>query len=397
MAICKKLVYSVSLLSSRKIDPHAYLLLDVVRYLACVSVFVGHFLFIFIVRIYGLERTFYNPNVLVSAGYFFSHAIAVMLFFVLSGFLIGSQVFTEIHATQRFDLWAYLKKRVLRIVPPLYFAVLLTLIVCMIIRGLHLFGSASYFLTDDLYVLTPQASLTWLAVLKVFLLVPGGTELNMDMALWSLSYEFYYYALFALVFVVCVNQSCRQFMYLALYVCLLPLLFLCLDHKYLFVYFKVLVLGLVWLSGVGIAYLYLRHKPMLSSRMSLVISAFVFVFIYPFSWHLGDIGVELCGGVVVSFLMLFLVNFKFKQAPSRILRMLARGSFYTYTLYLIHFPLMLLAFSLLGARILNFDLMDFAILFVVLFVVINVLSYYLARILENREFWLRLLRKFHRS
>ena len=74
-------------------------MLDVVRYLACVSVFIGHFLFIFIVRIYGLEGTFYHPNVLVGAGYFFSHAIAVMVFFVLSGFLIGAQVFSEVHVT----------------------------------------------------------------------------------------------------------------------------------------------------------------------------------------------------------------------------------------------------------------------------------------------------------
>jgi peptidoglycan/LPS O-acetylase OafA/YrhL len=373
-------------------DPHAYLLLDVVRYLACVSVFVGHFLFIFIVRIYGLDRTFYHPNVVVSAGYFFSHAIAVMVFFVMSGFLIGSQVFSEVHATQRFDVWAYLKKRILRIVPPLYFAVVLTLIVCVVIRGLHLFGSESYFLTDDLYVLTPKASLTVLEVLKVLLLVPGDTELNMDMALWSLSYEFYYYALFAMVFVVYVNKSRKQLMCLSGYVLLLPLLFMCLNHQYIVMYLKVWALGLVWLWGVGIAYVYLTHKRVLSPRLSLIISGLVFIGIYPFAWHLGDVGVELCGGVVAGFLMLFLVNFKFKKTPPRILRTLARGSFYTYTLYLVHFPLMLLAFSLLGTRILTFNWVDFTILFLVLFVVINVLSCYLARALENRDFWLKLFR-----
>lgn len=388
----------MNILPHRKMDAHAYLLLDVVRYLACVSVFFGHFLFIFIVRIYGLGGTFYNHDAWIGAGYFFSHAIGVMLFFVLSGFLIASQVFSEVQMTQRFDLLAYLKKRMLRILPPLYFALLLTLIVYVIVRGLHLFGSESYFLTQDLYVLVPKASLPGFDVLKVLLLLPGDTEINMNKPLWSLSYEFYYYLLFALIFVVFVNKSRKQAMSLALYLFVLPLLFVCWHHQYFFMYLKVWALGLVWLSGVGIAYLYVKHKRLLNPRVSLLIAAFVLIFVYPFSLFSGsDIIIELCGGVVASFFMLFLLNVKFKKAPPRVLQILARGSFYTYTLYLIHFPLMLLAFSLLGTRVLHFDFMDFSLFFLVLFLVISVLSYYLAQVLENREFWLRLFRGDHTS
>jgi hypothetical protein len=61
----------ISVVLSRKVETHSYMLLDVARYLACISVFIGHFFFIFIVRVYGLRGTYYSQNVYIGAAYFF--------------------------------------------------------------------------------------------------------------------------------------------------------------------------------------------------------------------------------------------------------------------------------------------------------------------------------------
>jgi peptidoglycan/LPS O-acetylase OafA/YrhL len=118
-----------------------------------------------------------------------------MVFFVLSSFLIGYKAFHEVEATRRFDLKDYLEKRVLRIIPPLYFALVLLLLIYALIKFFHLFGVPSYRLPQDLYVLTERASVTWQMMLKCILLVPGDTDIPMNVALWSLSYEVLYKAI----------------------------------------------------------------------------------------------------------------------------------------------------------------------------------------------------------
>ena len=183
-----------------------------------------------------------------------------------------------------------------------------------------------------------------------------------------------------------VNKNFKQMAYLSLYVILLPLVFLWINPRaYAPMFAEVLILALVWVLGVYIAYLYLFHKRMPSQSVNLLMLFFVFVFIYPFATQQGDIVVELVGGIVAGFLILYLVNFKFKKPPAKILRLLARGSFFTYTFYLIHFPILLLTFSCLGERLLAFHWSEFLGLAVGLFLGITVISYYLAKVLENRD------------
>jgi peptidoglycan/LPS O-acetylase OafA/YrhL len=382
----------MALLLHRKLEPHAYLLLDVARYLACLSVFFGHFLFLFVVRIYGLDHTYYNINGFVGAFYFFSHAIGVMVFFVLSGFLIGYKALAEVHVSQRFDLKDYLQRRVFRIIPPLYCSLVFMLFVLGVIKFFHLFGSESYFLTGDEYNLVTKAKVDVGVILKVLFLVPGNTQVPTNVALWSLSYEFYYYLLFAFILVAVVNKNFKQMFYVSSYVIFLPLIFCLVHHAYIPLFVKVFKLSVVWWAGVLIAYLYLTHRSMLQPLVCFGLALGLFIFVYPLMTRMGDVPLELVGGLVATFLIMGLVNFKFTRAPVKILQKLAQGSFYTYTFYLFHFPLMLLVFSLLGPRILHFHWLAYGVLCFGLLLVTNILSYYLAQVLENRAFWVRLLK-----
>lgn len=372
---------------------HTFMLLDVARYLSCVSVFVAHFMFIFVVRLYGLNRTYYDKNMYISAFYYSAHALAVMVFFVLSGFLIGRQALQEIKLNDHFAMRDYLTKRILRIIPPLYFAILFTLMLYALIKALHLFGSQSYHLANDLYVITAKAQLTASMLLKCALLVPGDTSLSMNGALWSLSYEFYYYLFFAWVLAWVANKNLVELAYLSIYVIALPLFFMLHDPNYVAKFFEVLILGLVWLAGVGIAHLQLEQKQILSQKAIIYLGLLVLIFVYPLATHMGDVIVELSGGLFAALLIMYLVNFKFTHVPPKFLNYLARGSFYTYTLYLLNFPLMLFTFSILGREILKFRWPQYLALFIALFILANYACYYLAQSLENRKFWGMLLNK----
>jgi peptidoglycan/LPS O-acetylase OafA/YrhL len=70
--------------------------------------------------------------------------------------------------------------------------------------------------------------------------------------------------------------------------------------------------------------------------------------------------------------------------PGRLLRIFSRGSRHTYTMFLIHFPICLLALSLVGYRLLHFRIADYVALYALLFVVTTVLSYYAGGIVEDR-------------
>ena len=98
----------------RKLTTQGHILLNLIRYLACVLVFLGHFLQVFTWRIFGLENTVESDSFLVVSFFRLAPHIGVMAFFVLSGFLIAYKALIEVRDTKKFDLGDYLKKRMLR-------------------------------------------------------------------------------------------------------------------------------------------------------------------------------------------------------------------------------------------------------------------------------------------
>lgn len=127
--------------------------------------------------------------------------IAVILFFVLSGFVIHySTIKKENH---KIDLKDYFKRRFLRIYPPLIFCMILTLVLDLTGRFL---GYSIYFqhtplasininVSDSLSLKTAAGNLLMLT--KAYVPVWGTNG-----PLWSLMYEWWFYMLYPLAFIV---------------------------------------------------------------------------------------------------------------------------------------------------------------------------------------------------
>lgn len=186
--------------------------LDAIRGLAAILVLMMHTRAFFFVG----YKDALSHNFLVRCFYFFDgfgHP-AVMVFFVLSGFLISSSVFRALESNRWSWGW-YAQNRLTR----LYVVLLPALVLGAFwdLLGMRLFGlhgvygaSATYFNAVPEAVNRTATPVIWLGnlfYLQTILVPPFGS----NNPLWSLSFEFWYYVLFPLcLFAVTKAQPLRM-------------------------------------------------------------------------------------------------------------------------------------------------------------------------------------------
>jgi peptidoglycan/LPS O-acetylase OafA/YrhL len=174
--------------------------LDLLRAVAAIAVMLGHVRNLFFVD---LPEINYHRGILTGLIYYgtsFGHE-AVMVFFVLSGFLVGGTVLRGVLA-DRFQPVRYAVNRLSRLWVVLLPALLLGAVIDR--AGILVFGSRGVyggFVHNHVvqYAVSPRLAPVTMLGNTFFLqdiLVPSfGT----NSALWSLSYEFWYYVLFPLI------------------------------------------------------------------------------------------------------------------------------------------------------------------------------------------------------
>jgi peptidoglycan/LPS O-acetylase OafA/YrhL len=186
------------------IDRRASAHLDMARGLAALAVLIFHVRYRFFLDFGDLTA----PDTLAVGWYFvsaFGHD-AVMVFFVLSGFLIGSSVWRA-HRAGRWNVGEYAVNRAVRLSVVLIPGLLLTLFWDR--AGLAWFGSSPIYtgapqtFVHDFFDVAARSTPTVLAgnllYLQTILVPPFGS----NDALWSLAFEGWYYVLFPLL-VACV-------------------------------------------------------------------------------------------------------------------------------------------------------------------------------------------------
>ena len=306
--------------------------LDWVRSLAALAVVCGHARALFFQPFESVQH--HNP--VVSGLYFitgFGHT-AVMLFFVLSGLLIGSAVVGSFR-TGRFNAFRYALRRVTRLHIVLVPALLLTALWdhLGLLRGSDFYTGSpsdaivSYQVADRTGLFTALGNS---AYLQSIIVEPFGS----NSPLWSLSYEFWYYMLFpALAAVVLAKGTFRL---IALIISLATLWFIGPNLRLYF---------LIWLLGTAVAF---APRLKISEKVTFVIA-------------IVGLTIAICGArapgfgsteqdfISASGLALMLYAILPVELPlSRLGRRLADMS---YTLYLCHFPpLLFLATILVESR-----------------------------------------------
>ena len=326
-----------SIAEPRALTPAASANLDLIRALAAWAVMWGHLRADFFVDYSQLQH--HSP--LLGSIYFLTGfgTEAVLVFFVLSGFLISSAIFSR----RASGIWSWRDYTIDRS-SRLYVVLIPGLLIGMLWDTL----GSSVFASTGVYS-HPLASFGLLVVqgrLGVgtflgnlfFLQTIVCPTYGSNGPLWSLANEFWYYVLFPVALAAGLSwkqRSVREAI----------LLTILAAGVAAFVGWTILSGFLIWLSGTVLVLAY--SKWMISSRGSLVLYAFAssallaVTLVAARTGRSAVLGDNLSVGISFSIFLFALLQMSSGAVGayySRIVRLLAG---FSYTLYLLHFPLLL--------------------------------------------------------
>ena len=327
--------------SLRFVDSWASVLLDLLRAIAALLVVLEHWRNIFFVDFPpSTDRPFLwaLPYALTGAGH-----QAVVVFFLLSGFLVGGTVLRTVESG-RWDWRSYLLRRSTR----LWIVLLPALLLCFFwdSLGLHLgvapalyHGGVNNHVVDDISrLLSPRLLLANLFFLQGTYTQPFGS----DGALWSLAYEFWYYILFPLGLITFVASAARRHRLICL------ALFAATAW---FVGSRILLYFPIWLAGVLLLRIPSPRLSPAAAQLARIIAAAIYVPIFFFLAKNHRLSSVVSDYVltIFTFLLLWILltatgRHPIHSASVRSTRELAR---FSYTLYAVHTPLLIFLASLL--------------------------------------------------
>jgi len=273
---------------------------------------------------------------------------AVVVFFVLSGFLIGRTVLKDV-AMGRWSTQRYAFHRLIR----LQLVLVPALLLCWFwdATGIHLFSPSPTYLGSSGIPMLAYNVANWsnlhiflgnLAFLQTLLVPPFGS----NNPLWSLANEFWYYVLFPCLVLLLAPSSSRLRRSIAGIVLVAVALFIGWMLAGFF----------IWLLGVALIFLprSRRLHPRRHSWLLLLAFAFIFVqlvFTYRWTWLESGLNTDYILSAFVAILLYLLLHDP--RPVSKLYRSVAsHAAGFSYTLYLTHLPFLVFFAALLNHRVL---------------------------------------------
>ena len=311
--------------------------LDLIRGLAAWAVMWGHLRGLFFVDFPHIER----HGVWFGAIYFltgFGHQ-AVMVFFVLSGFFISSAILKR-HASQNWSWRDYAIDRSSRLyvvlIPGLLFGLLWDTI------GSHRFASTGLYTHPimDLGYTVASAGLTFKDFVGniCFLQTIVCRTFGSNAPLWSLANEFWYYVLFPVALSAGLAWASKRWRRA------IPLTSFAIAVA-VFVGPNILIGFLVWMAGCAVAIAYSRFK--LGRRgwlIAYLAASLIALALCLTSARIGTparLGGDIVVGAVFAVVLFGVLQIDFRAQHSRYSRFTHWCAGFSYSLYVLHFPLLL--------------------------------------------------------
>lgn len=310
------------------------------------------------VFLYPLDKDAIVFNVLGGAAMW-----AVATFFLLSGALIAMSIRKRIHRGEGgFNLWHYCDARVRRIFPPLLVATFITVACVVAIQAFDLYGAENYWMPGDEAVSRDSAHMEWQHIVSTvtltYRLIPGTEALFFNGPLWSLVYEFWFYIVAGLAAAAAINRSwvaCTG---------ALALVFTMLFVSNASPSFG--SLGIVWGMGFAAGWWW-SHVTRIDRRfVFLACGVFVFTALATYWDNFLSLLVSsydtafyiLISAAILCAMILYLRY----GGEGPMSRFMAYAGGFSYTLYLVHFPLLMFSLSLFRPSVLQFGLAGHAAL-----------------------------------
>ncbi len=354
--------------------------LSVVRGYSALVVLFAHVNQWFILPLTGLETTGrYIWNAL-------SH-YSVLIFFILSGFVITHSLLKNLGKNGRIREDVFIRSRALRILPPFLVAMAFSIFVSLFIQCFHFHGAMSFKTPADLWVARDNVQLNLRDVLATAFfsngIIPGTAAIITNGVLWSLSYEIWLYCLALLVALVCEPASFHRRIVALMALAGFALLF---SGNSIFLEYTA-----YWALGAVISlYLHFNKKwrffpgiLTLAALPGLIICLVSPTRLWPL--HHGGYALPINFSVLIIFTGIFrlLLNSNLGLIGHLGIH-LSRSS---YTLYIIHFPILLLLFSFFHLKFLAWGGLPRALFISLTIILIVLVADRLALVLENRKLW----------
>lgn len=310
--------------------------LDLTRGLAAIAVLVYHVRYRFFVDFADVE----SPGLLAKGFYTataFGHD-AVMVFFVLSGFLISLSVRRACQES-RWTWRKYSADRLTRLYVVLFPALLLTLVwdnIGLWIAGTHpIYSGASQGWIHDYFNVADRINVTTLLGNVCFLQTIYVPPLGSNEPLWSLANEFWYYVLFPCAYLAATTRSLvPRIAYLVAAIASAILMGA-----------GILAYLPVWLLGAVIGYLPLSQRLVgLRLNGALVVATGLFGactiagHVGALKERFGVLGMDYLTGIGFALLMYVMLHFRGKDDGSFYGAVAKSIAAFSFTLYVTHTP-----------------------------------------------------------
>lgn len=315
----------------------ASVLLDALRGIAALLVCIGHwryFLFVDYPQLSHHHRWFFLPYLLCTLGH-----QAVIVFFVLSGYLVGGHILQTLDQG-RWSWRGYLIQRGVRL--------WIVLLPALALGGVLDFAALHFHLAPALYAgavhnhitFNVHATLTWKALIGncVFLQTIATPVFGSNSPLWSLANEFWYYLIFPLGLLALrssrpiLNRVCMGL------ICLVMLWGVGSGIRMLLP---------VWLLGVLLAILPVWHTT--SWTRWLAVAFYSPIFVTVSRGHLtGRFPADYVLGIATFALLYVLLGARQPATGRWYERPSHTMAGFSYTLYLVHVPMLMLLTALLA-------------------------------------------------
>jgi peptidoglycan/LPS O-acetylase OafA/YrhL len=311
--------------------------LDVVRALAAWAVMWGHLRALFFVDFHHVTR----PSLLLKAVYFltgFGHQ-AVMVFFVLSGFLISSTVIKN-HLSGTWSWRDYAISRATRL-----YVVLVPGLVLGLVWD---FAGSSLFAGKGIYahplsglgpaIVTDNLNAANFFGCMFYLQGKLCQSFGSNGPLWSLANEFWYYVLFPVALAAGMAWAGRSVR------AAVPLTILALAVGW-FNGFERFLGFLVWMAGCALVFAYsrfrLRARPALMAYVLATFAVLAACLVSARTRSGTAMGSDLAVGLAFTFFLYGIMQFESGTVSPLYAGNARRFAAFSYTLYVLHFPLLL--------------------------------------------------------
>lgn len=317
---------------------------DFIRGCAALAVFIGHARLFFLTSIVTGIGLVAKPSTVDTSSTSFSHE-AVLVFFVLSGYFVGGSVIRGLRS-DNWSLTHYAIQRLTRLYTVLVPALALTTVLDLC--GISIFG------TDGIYgapfgqgivypdLISHRLTIETLISNLFFLQEISAPTYGTDSPLWTLSYEFWFYASFPFLCMGLWRQT------------ELPKRIACfatLAIIGLFVGWHISLYFLFWLAGCSLEIIPKCMSEKLGARLAGIVGIIficVCVLLVKFSPQL--LIADTIEVFVFSIVCYCLLHRTSLQGPSLFAKFSTKLSEMSYTLYLCHAPILVFLTGLLMTR-----------------------------------------------